>query len=175
MYEFYGYYNDLLVRLHTESLRVADVHRAAAYDDEESHISLPTYVPRVSAMSLTNFLGRRREQSLRGPAYPAWLSYATGLVTGTVGVGPVLAETVADDGTARSVGNRRRSRLSAVSHSCWVRSSDAADSPTGPSWPGHGPSTSTSGSRPTPRRPTVTSPKPRRTERVVSSVVVVSG
>ncbi|WP_424019983.1 glycosyltransferase family 2 protein (plasmid) [Halorientalis pallida] len=105
MYEFYGYCNDLLVKLNAEGLRVADVPRAAAYDDEESHISLSTYVPRVSTMLLTNFLGRLREQYLRGPAHPAWLAYATGLLTGTAGVGLALAETVADDGTTRSVGN----------------------------------------------------------------------
>ncbi|SEO79094.1 Glycosyl transferase family 2 [Halorientalis persicus] len=105
MYEFYGYCNDLLVKCNTEGLRVADVPRAAAYDDEESHISLSTYVPRVSTMLLTNFLGRLRDQYLRGPAHPAWLSYATGLVTGIAGVGLALAEAVDTDGTARSVGN----------------------------------------------------------------------
>jgi glycosyltransferase involved in cell wall biosynthesis len=105
MYEFYGYCNDLLVKCNIEGLRVADVPRAATYDDEESHISLSTYVPRVSAMLLRNFFGRLREQYLRGPTHPSWLSYATGLVTGTAGVGLALVEALHDEGTARSVGN----------------------------------------------------------------------
>ncbi|AQL44871.1 hypothetical protein BV210_19100 (plasmid) [Halorientalis sp. IM1011] len=105
MYEFYGYCNDLLVKCNREGLRVADVPRKAAYDDEESHISLSTYVPRVSTMLLSNFLGRLREQYLRGPLHPTWLAYASGLVTGAAGVVLALAEAVSSDGTARSVGN----------------------------------------------------------------------
>jgi hypothetical protein len=105
MYEFYGYCNDLLVKCNEQGLRVADVPRAATYEDEESHISLSTYVPRVSGMLLSNFLGRLRDQYLRGPTHPTWLSYATGLTTGTAGVGLALAEAVDSEGSARSVGN----------------------------------------------------------------------
>ncbi|WP_336003503.1 glycosyltransferase family 2 protein [Halorientalis halophila] len=105
MYEFYGYCNDLLVACNREGLRVADVPREATYADEESHISLSTYVPRVSAMLLTNFLVRLREQYLRGPFHPTWLAYGTGLVTGLAGVGLALAEAVGGDGTRRGVRN----------------------------------------------------------------------
>jgi uncharacterized OsmC-like protein len=56
-------------------------------------------------MLLSNFLGRLRDQYLRGPTHPTWLSYATGLTTGTAGVGLALAEAVDSEGSARSVGN----------------------------------------------------------------------
>lgn len=58
MYEFYGYCNDLLVRLSVADCRVADVPTAARYGDETSHITYTTYVPRVSLMLLRMFLWR---------------------------------------------------------------------------------------------------------------------
>nr|WP_081638778.1 glycosyltransferase family 2 protein [Salinarchaeum sp. Harcht-Bsk1] len=58
MYEFFGYCNDLLIRLSAENLRVADVPCPLTYADEESHITYSTYVPRVSGMLLRSFLRR---------------------------------------------------------------------------------------------------------------------
>jgi len=58
LYEFFGYCNDLLIRLSTENLRVADVPCPLTYADEESHITYSTYVPRVSGMLLRSFLRR---------------------------------------------------------------------------------------------------------------------
>jgi len=47
MYEFYGYCNDLLVKLNVAGMRVVDVPRQAVYDDEESHIDYRTYIRKV--------------------------------------------------------------------------------------------------------------------------------
>ena len=60
MYEFYGYCNDLLVKLNVFGCRVADVPMPAEYGDETSHIDLRTYVPRVSGMLASNFFWRLR-------------------------------------------------------------------------------------------------------------------
>mgnify|MGYP006277499293 FL=1 len=61
MYEYYGYCNDLLVRLNTAGMRVADVPRSSEFaytDGWKSHIQYREYVPRVSAMLVRGF-GRR--------------------------------------------------------------------------------------------------------------------
>ena len=58
MYEFYGYCNDLLVRLNVAGHRVADVPSPLNYGDEHSDISYLTYIPRVSLMLLRTFLWR---------------------------------------------------------------------------------------------------------------------
>lgn len=58
MYEFYGYCNDLLVRLNVTGHRVVDVPSPLNYGDEHSDISYSTYIPRVSVMLLRTFLWR---------------------------------------------------------------------------------------------------------------------
>jgi len=58
MYEFYGYCNDLLVRLNVADQTVADVPSPLNYGDEHSDISYLTYIPRVSVMLLRTFLWR---------------------------------------------------------------------------------------------------------------------
>jgi len=66
LYEFYGYCNELLVRLNVNDMTVADVPMPAVYGDEESHIRYRSYVPRVSAMLLRNFLWRLSTAALGG-------------------------------------------------------------------------------------------------------------
>lgn len=66
MYEYYGYCNDLLVKLQVADQRVADIPRPSTFtysDDWKSHISYTEYIPRVSAMLLRNFLERLRHES----------------------------------------------------------------------------------------------------------------
>jgi glycosyltransferase involved in cell wall biosynthesis len=99
MYEFYGYCNDLLVKLNVADCRVADVPMPAEYGDETSHIDLTTYVPRVSWMLGRNFFWRlRRYASDVGPAIPggylgaialgiaSFLGLATAFVDGNSGL-----------------------------------------------------------------------------------------
>ena len=64
MYEYYGYCNDLLVKLNAAGVRVADVAMPAAYGDEESSIEYGEYVRNVSLMLLRNFLWRLRVRYL---------------------------------------------------------------------------------------------------------------
>lgn len=78
MYEFYGYCNDLLVKLNAARLRVVDVPSPIIYGDEESHIRYRTYVPRVSLMLLRNFLWRLKTNYLAYDFHPLVGAYAAG-------------------------------------------------------------------------------------------------
>ncbi|TYL38962.1 glycosyltransferase family 2 protein [Natronococcus pandeyae] len=78
MYEDYGYPNDLLVRLNTNELRVADVAMPAVYGDEESNIDYTTYVPKVSVLLVRTFAWRLGRRYPIGDAHPVPLFYAAG-------------------------------------------------------------------------------------------------
>ncbi|XVH33576.1 glycosyltransferase family 2 protein (plasmid) [Haloferacaceae archaeon DSL9] len=85
MYEFYGYCNDLLVRLNVNGLRVVDVPAPLNYGDEISHIKYSTYIPRVSLMLLRTFLWRlwSNRTSARGmTSLVLYLAGALGVVAG---------------------------------------------------------------------------------------------
>ena len=102
MYEFYGYCNDLLVKLNVAGLRVLDVPGPIIYGDEESHIRYRTYIPRVSGMLLRNFLWRLRTNYLTFDFHPLVVAYLAGgvaTVTGLFGVARA-AVTGKSDGTA---------------------------------------------------------------------------
>ncbi|WP_256301001.1 glycosyltransferase family 2 protein [Haloarchaeobius salinus] len=64
LYEYYGYCNELLVRLNAHEFRVVDVPRPVTYGEEQSGISLGSYVPRVSGMLFRSFLWRLRVRYL---------------------------------------------------------------------------------------------------------------
>jgi glycosyltransferase involved in cell wall biosynthesis len=66
LFEYYGYTNDVLVRLNTIDATVLDVPLRAVYADEESHISLHRYVWRVWFMLVRNLLWRLRRTYLGG-------------------------------------------------------------------------------------------------------------
>jgi len=104
MYEFYGYCNDLLVKLNVAGMRVLDVPTPPTYGDEESHISYSTYVPRVSWMLLRNFLWRVRTKYLLFDFRPLVVAYLVGVVSVFLGVAE-LAWTASNGGnTVPSVG-----------------------------------------------------------------------
>jgi len=86
MYEFYGYCNDLLVKLNVAGMRVVDVPRPITYGDEESHIRYRTYVPRVSWMLLRGFLWRLRTNYLAFDFHPLVVAYVLGAVGSVVGL-----------------------------------------------------------------------------------------
>jgi glycosyltransferase involved in cell wall biosynthesis len=89
MYEYYGYCNDLLVRLNSAGLRVANVPRSSefAYDDDwKSHIRLKEYVPRVSVMLFRGFLRRLWRKYLLADYSPIPLLYGLGGAAAGAGV-----------------------------------------------------------------------------------------
>ena len=85
MYEYYGYCNDLLVKLNAKGLRVADVAMPAIYGEETSTISYPTYIRKVSGMLLENFLWRLKVKYLVLDFHPLSLFYLIGAATTAVG------------------------------------------------------------------------------------------
>jgi len=96
MYEYYGYCNDLLVKLNVENLRVADVARPSSYtydDGWDSHIVYSEYIPRVSGMLLRNFLWRLIA-SFRRDRNPAALSYVLGMGALVVGGISLLGQAI---------------------------------------------------------------------------------
>lgn len=86
MYEYYGYCNDLLVKLNAKGMRVADVAMPAVYGDEESSIKYSSYIRQVSVMLLQNFLWRLKVKYLVLDFHPLALFYYFGAGTASLGV-----------------------------------------------------------------------------------------
>ena len=110
MYEFYGYCNDLLVRLNVSGQRVADVPSPLNYGDEQSHISYLTYIPRVSVMLLRTFLWRLWS----GRHSPKGVSLFVLYVGGAVGTVASLAAALRTNDTADSSSQSLTSALGGV-------------------------------------------------------------
>jgi glycosyltransferase involved in cell wall biosynthesis len=85
MYEYYGYCNDLLVKLNAKGFRVADVAIPAYYGEEESSINYGQYIRKVSAMLLQNFLWRLKTRYFVLDFHPLGLFYVFGALTATFG------------------------------------------------------------------------------------------
>ncbi|MCU4975357.1 glycosyltransferase family 2 protein [Halobacteria archaeon AArc-m2/3/4] len=85
MYEYYGYCNDLLVKLNVAEMRVGDVVMNPIYGEEKSTIRYKTYIPRVSKMLLSTFLQRLRIQYVE-PAHPIGLGFLVGSIAVALGV-----------------------------------------------------------------------------------------
>jgi len=90
-YEDYGYCNDILVRMNLAGVRVAEVPQPPTYGDEESDITYSTYIPKVSAMLLRQFVWR------------IWDKYATRLHP--VAISYVLAAVLFVAGTTSLLGS----------------------------------------------------------------------
>jgi len=92
MYEYYGYCNDLLVKLNAKGMRVADVAMPAIYGDEASSIKYSTYIRKVSGMLLKNFFWRLKTKYLVLDFHPLALFYLFGMGTASLGlIGAVWA------------------------------------------------------------------------------------
>jgi glycosyltransferase involved in cell wall biosynthesis len=91
MYEYYGYCNDLLVRLNAADVVVADVPRPSEYgyaDGWKSHIKYTEYIPKVSVMLLQGFVWRLRRKYLLTDFNPIAAFYLLGVaLLGTSAVG----------------------------------------------------------------------------------------
>lgn len=88
MYEYYGYCNDLLVRLNLADCRVADVSHSAdtVYEDDwKSHIQYDEYIPKVSYMLLHRFFWRLNRKYLLQDFNPLALTYYLGAAVTGVG------------------------------------------------------------------------------------------
>jgi len=86
MYEYYGYCNDLLIKLNANGIRIADVAMPAVYGNETSGIDYPEYIQKVSGMLLRNFLWRLKTKYLVLDFHPLALFYLFGATTAGTGV-----------------------------------------------------------------------------------------
>ena len=86
MYEYYGYCNDLLVKLNAKGMRVADVAMPAIYGTEESSITYREYVPKVSLMLLRDFSWRLKVKYFILDFHPLALFYLFGAGAGVLGL-----------------------------------------------------------------------------------------
>jgi len=111
MYEYYGYCNDLLVRLNVAGLRVVDVPRPAHYGEEESHIRYRSYIPRVSLMLFRGFLRRLWAKHVVDDPHPMVAFYGMAAATGTYGVFELLKS---DEGLSASLPTLAKTLLLSV-------------------------------------------------------------
>jgi len=88
MWEGYGYCNDLLVRLNTKDMKVADVSMEAIYGEEGSDIKYRSYIFKVSWMLAKNFFWRLKSKYLILDFNPLAFFYVLG--AGLAGFGLFL-------------------------------------------------------------------------------------
>lgn len=86
MYEYYGYCNDLLVKLNAKGMCVADVAMPAEYGEEASSIRYRTYIRKVSGMLLRNFFWRLKTKYLVLDFHPLAFFYLLGIFTSFLGL-----------------------------------------------------------------------------------------
>ena len=67
VYPWYGYCNDILVKLSVASVRIYEVPMPARYQGEKSKINYRTYIPKVSGLLLRDFLWRLKMKYLAKP------------------------------------------------------------------------------------------------------------
>ncbi len=86
LYTYYGYCNDILVKLNTFGLRTADVAMPARYGQERSTIKYGSYMGKVSIMLFQKFLWRLKMKYMILSFHPLVLFYALGMVLVPIGV-----------------------------------------------------------------------------------------
>jgi len=79
IYPWYGYCNDLLVRLNVYSLRVQDVIMPARYGEEKSKIRYGKYIPKVAWLLLKDFFWRLKMKYVIFSFHPLVLFYMLGI------------------------------------------------------------------------------------------------
>jgi len=87
LFTYYGYCNDILVRLNVYGFRVRDVSIPARYGDEKSKIRYGPYILRVSGLLLRNFFWRLKEKYLILSFNPLVFFYLFGMVLAPLGFG----------------------------------------------------------------------------------------
>ncbi|WP_255171795.1 glycosyltransferase family 2 protein [Natrononativus amylolyticus] len=110
LYEGYGFTNDLLVALNTQSVRIADVSMPAVYGDERSHIRYRSFVPRLSWLLLRSFVRRLGRKYVLRDFHPLALLYALGAAASAVALAGLGAAAAARS-NADSAGGRAMASL----------------------------------------------------------------
>ena len=85
IYPWYGYCNDLLVKLNVYGFRVVDVPHPARYGKEKSKIRYSKYIPKVSWLLLKDFFWRLKMKYVVLSFHPLVFFYLFGIILGVLG------------------------------------------------------------------------------------------
>jgi len=86
LYTYYGYCNDMLVKLNTFGFRTLDVSMPARYGQERSSIKYSKYMGKVSIMLFRKFLWRLKMKYMILSFHPLVLFYILGMILVPLGV-----------------------------------------------------------------------------------------
>lgn len=90
IYPWYGYCNDLLVKLNVYGFRIMDIQMPAKYGREKSGIKYSVYIPKVSWMLLKDFFWRLKMTYVVLSFHPLVLFYLFGIIVTPLGFLGVL-------------------------------------------------------------------------------------
>ena len=85
VYPYYGYLNDILVKLNVYGYRVTDIIMPAKYGRERSSIKYSKYIVKVSLMLLRDFFWRLKMKYVVLSFHPLVLFYMLGIVLTPIG------------------------------------------------------------------------------------------
>ena len=85
IYPYYGYLNDILVKLNVYGYRVMDIVMPARYGREKSSIKYSKYIVKVSLMLLRDFFWRLKMKYVVLSFHPLVLFYMLGIMLAPIG------------------------------------------------------------------------------------------
>ena len=85
IYPWYGYCNDLLVKLNVFGFKVMDIPMPARYGKERSKIKYSKYIPKVSYLLLRDFFWRLKMKYIILSFHPLVLFYFLGIILTPIG------------------------------------------------------------------------------------------
>jgi glycosyltransferase involved in cell wall biosynthesis len=86
IYPYYGYCNDMLIKLNTFEMRVMDVVMPARYGREKSKIKYSKYIRKVAPMIFMGFLWRLKTKYVVMDFHPLVFFYVAGMILLPAGV-----------------------------------------------------------------------------------------
>jgi glycosyltransferase involved in cell wall biosynthesis len=86
IYTYYGYCNDMLIKLNARGLRTIDVAIPARYGSERSSIKYGKYVMKVAPMIFRGFLWRLKTKYIMRGLHPLVFFYGMGIVMAPLGL-----------------------------------------------------------------------------------------
>jgi glycosyltransferase involved in cell wall biosynthesis len=86
IYPYYGYCNDILIKLNTFGIRVEDVSIPARYGSEKSKIKYSSYIVKVASMNFRGFLWRLKTKYVVLDFHPLVFFYLASMVLVPSGV-----------------------------------------------------------------------------------------
>jgi glycosyltransferase involved in cell wall biosynthesis len=85
IYTYYGYCNDMLIKLNTYGMRTVDVVMPARYGNEKSKIRYGKYIIKVAPMILRGFLWRLKIKYITMGFHPLVLFYISSMIMVPIG------------------------------------------------------------------------------------------